>query len=113
MGTDRPAGGWGAGERSDGKRDGGALPFPTANTSAQERGLTLQRGPVIFNIPKKGGLDLIGKAAVLKTAGLTPLRVRVPHPPPGNMCIIETVARWLRRGDRVAEGGSLLSCCTG
>ena len=82
MGTDRPAGGWGAVERSDGKRDGGALPFPTANTSAQERGLTLQRGPVIFNIPKKGGLDLIGKAAVLKTAGLTPLRVRVPHPPP-------------------------------
>ena len=31
---------------------------------------------------RRGGLDLIGKAAVLKTAGLTPLRVRVPRPPP-------------------------------
>ncbi len=29
-----------------------------------------------------GGLVLIGKAAVLKTAGLTPLGVRVPRPPP-------------------------------
>ena len=28
-----------------------------------------------------GGLVLIGKAAVLKTAGFTPLWVRVPHPP--------------------------------
>lgn len=39
----------------------------------------------IFSLPRKGGLDLIGKAAVLKTAGLTPLRVRVPHPPPVNL----------------------------
>ncbi len=29
-----------------------------------------------------GGLDLIGKAAVLKTAGRKPLGVRVPRPPP-------------------------------
>ena len=28
-----------------------------------------------------GGLVLIGKTAVLKTAGLTALGVRVPHPP--------------------------------
>ena len=28
-----------------------------------------------------GGLVLIGKAAVLKTAGLCPLGVRVPRPP--------------------------------
>ena len=28
-----------------------------------------------------GGLVLIGKAAVLKTAGFTPLGVRVPRPP--------------------------------
>ena len=57
-----------------------------------------------------GGLDLIGKAAVLKTAGLTPLRVRVPHPPPE---IVESYKIFVsvRRGDRVAEGGSLLSCC--
>ena len=28
-----------------------------------------------------GGLDLIGKAAVLKTAGRKPFRVRIPGPP--------------------------------
>ena len=28
-----------------------------------------------------GGLALIGKTAVLKTAGFTPMGVRVPHPP--------------------------------
>ena len=30
---------------------------------------------------KYGGLDLIGKAAVLKTAGCEPMGVRVPRPP--------------------------------
>jgi hypothetical protein len=31
-----------------------------------------------------GGLVLIGKAAVLKTAGLLPMGVRVPRPPQYN-----------------------------
>ena len=33
------------------------------------------------NVKNQGGLVLIGKTAVLKTAGLTALGVRVPHPP--------------------------------
>jgi hypothetical protein len=40
-----------------------------------------------------GGLDLTGKAAVLKTAGLTPLGVRVPRPPPEHR----------RKGERCGE----------
>lgn len=35
--------------------------------------------PVISIIPPEGSPN--GMAAVLKTAGFTPVRVRVPHPP--------------------------------
>ncbi len=48
-----------------------------------------------------GGLVLIGKAAVLKTAGRKPLGVRLPRPPPRLLN--------LGRGGRVAEGARLLS----
>ncbi len=48
--------------------------------------------------------SLIGKAAVLKTAGFTPLGVRVPRPPPD-------IVAFARRGGRVAEGARLLSVC--
>ena len=50
-----------------------------------------------------GGLVLIGKAAVLKTAGRKPLGVRLPRPPPRLLN--------LGRGGRVAEGARLLSVC--
>ena len=48
-----------------------------------------------------GGLVLIGKAAVLKTAGLLPLGVRVPRPP-----------HYFGEVTELAEGARLLSVCT-
>jgi hypothetical protein len=53
-------------------RDWGAL-------CGRWRALRQAASPVKF--PPRGGLDLIGKAAVLKTAGRKPLGVRVPRPP--------------------------------
>ena len=41
----------------------------------------LQAFFVYIRSPIAGGLVLIGKAAVLKTAGRKPLGVRVPRPP--------------------------------
>ena len=49
-----------------------------------------ERRPRVFW--QYGGLVLIGKAAVLKTAGFTPLGVRVPRPPPE----FGEVAEWLK-----------------
>ena len=41
-----------------------------------------------------GGLVLTGKAAVLKTAGLIPLGVRIPRPPPNSLA--ERWPSWLK-----------------
>ena len=45
-----------------------------------------------------GGLVLTGKAAVLKTAGLIPLGVRIPRPPPESErhTFGGEVAEWLK-----------------
>ena len=43
-----------------------------------------------------GRASLIGKAAVLKTAGFTPLGVRVPRPPPDFWIFCGEVAEWLK-----------------
>ena len=48
-------------------------------------------------------------ATGLENRGPKGLGVRIPCPPPENF-----VCRYIYwRGDRVAEGGSLLSCCAG
>jgi hypothetical protein len=55
---------------------------------------------LIIKLKIFGGIDLTGKAAVLKTAGCKPMGVRIPLPPPANVRlnfskISERCRRWL------------------
>src|SRR6185437_9845105 len=71
----------------------------------------------LCDTPCSGGLDLTGKAAVLKTAGRKPLQVRILCPPLrlaepalGNRYQLPATSyRCKRSGGREAEGGGLLN----
>jgi hypothetical protein len=65
---------------------GGSAPVRSfRRAKGLKRGLRIvtpgPRDPQSRYIWRHGGLDLIGKAAVLKTAGGNPFRVRIPGPP--------------------------------
>ncbi len=64
---------------------------PLTRLSGTKTGTKNQAGvptdPLSRYVSTHGGLDLIGKAAVLKTAGRNPFRVRIPGPPLSGVAI--------------------------